>query len=191
MIITNSSQTFVWYGHGFKLHIPQGSLPAGIDRCRLDIMASVAGDYQFPDNLQLVSGVFWVRPYPPGPFQQLLAVEIQHCSAKSTSSTNLSFVRARCSQENLPYTFKHVERRGSFADQTSYGSLELNQFSGLAVTGEDVERVYTASLYYLGSEPHSREIHFVVSWNDEIHRTVSDCIYISQQQVIVGCTACE
>ena len=174
MIITNSSQTFLWDGYGFKLHIPQNSLPPGVDQCRLDIKASVAGNYQFPNNLQLVSGVFWVRPHPSGPFQQLLTVEIQHC-AKMTSSTKLSFVRARCSQESLPYTFKQLEGRGSsFTEHSSYGSLELNQFSGLAVTGEDVERKYIASLYYFGSELHSREIHFIVNWNDEIHRSVSD-----------------
>ncbi len=186
VIVTNSSKTFVWEGHGFKLHIPQDSLPAGVDQCRLEIMASVAGPYKFPDNLQLVSGVFWLRPHPPGQFHQLLTVEIQHC-AKITGSSKLSFVRALCS-ESLPYTFKQLERRGSFADRASYGSLELSQFSGLAVTGEDVEREYTASLYYLGSELHSREIHFVVSWNDEIHRTVSDnisqqhlCMYAAQR----------
>ncbi len=48
------------------------------------------------------------------------------------------------------------------------------------MTGEDVEREYTASLYYLGSElrkMHKIEIHFVVSRNDEICRTVSDNIF--------------
>ncbi|XP_064392749.1 ankyrin-2-like isoform X2 [Halichondria panicea] len=183
VIVTNSSQTFVWDGHGFKLHIPQDSLPAGVDQCQLDIMASVAGEYQFPDNLQLVSGVYWLRPHPPGSFQQLLTVEIQHC-AKMTGSTKLSFVRALCSQESLPYTFKQLKRRGSFADQTSYGSLELSHFSGLAVTGEDVDREYTASLYYLGSELHSREIHFVVSWNDEIHRTRVSEEYSSKEAIL-------
>ena len=178
VIVTNSPQTFHWVGYGFKLTIPQGSLPAGVDQCRLDIKASVAGQYQFPDNLQLVSGVFFVRLYPSSRFQQQLTVEIQHC-AKMSSSTKLSFVRAHCSQESLPYTFKQLEGRGSFTEFSLYGSLELNQFSGLAVTGEDVERVYTASLYYLGSELRSREIHFVVNWDNEIHKTVSDSFILT------------
>ena len=80
----------------------------------------------------------------------------------------------------MPYTFKQLEGRGSFTEHSSYGSLELNQFSGLAVTGEDVERVYTASLYYLGSELHSREIHFVVNWDNEIHKTVSGNILLTK-----------
>ncbi len=183
VIVTNSPQTFHWVGYGFKLTIPQGSLPAGIDQCRLDIKASVAGQYQFPDNLQLVSGVFWVRPYPSGKFQQQLTVEIQHC-AKMTSSTKLSFVRAHCSQESLPYTFKQLERRGTFTEHSSYGSLELSHFSGLTVAGEDVERVYTASLYYFGSQLYSREIHFVVNWDIKIHKTVK-WQYFSQCEFIV------
>ena len=172
IIVTNSPQTFHWDGYGFQLTILQGSLPAGVDQCRLDIVASVAGQYQFPDNLQLVSGVFWVRSHPLCRLQQQLTVEIQHC-AKMTSSTKLSFVRARCSQESLPYTFKQLEGRGSFSEHSSYGSLELNQFSGLAVTGEDVEREYIASLYYQQYDPRTLEIHFVITCDVAAYITVS------------------
>ncbi len=172
VIVTNSPQTFHWVGYGFKLTIPQGSLPAGVDQCRIGIMASVAGHYQFPDNLQLVSGFFWIRPLPLCRFQQQLTVEIQHC-AKMTSSTKLSFVRAHCSQESFPYTFKQLEGRGTFTEHSSYGSLELNHFSGLAVTGEDVEREYIASLYYQQCDPRTLEIYFVITWDIEAHITVS------------------
>ncbi len=172
VIVTNSADTFYWDGYGFRLNIPQGSLPAGVDQCRLDIVASAAGQYQFPDNLQLVSGVFWVRPLPLCRFQQQLTIEIEHC-ARITSSTKLSFIRAHCSQESLPYTFKQLEWRGSFSEHSSYGSLELNQFSGLAVTGDDVEREYIASLYYQQCDPRTLEIHFVITWDVEAHITVS------------------
>ncbi len=173
MIVTNSPQTFHWVGYGFKLTIPQGSLPAGIDQCRLDIKASVAGQYQFPENLQLVSGVFWVRPLPLCQFKQQLVVEINHCARITSSTMKLSFVRARCSQESLPYTFKQLEGRGSFSEHSSYGSLELNQFSGLAVTGEDVEKRYTASLYYLQRLKYNTTFHVVLSWNEATHLSVN------------------
>ncbi len=172
IIVTNSADTFHWVGYGFRLTIPQGSLPAGVDQCQLDIVASVAGQYQFPDNLQLVSGVFWVRPLPLCQFQKQLTMEIQHC-AQMTSSTKLSFVRACCSQESLPYTFKQLEGRGSFSEHSSYGSLELNQFSGLAGAGENVEkRYYTASLYYLQRLKYNTTFHVVFSWNEETHVSV-------------------
>ncbi len=174
VIVTNSPQTFHWVGYGFKLTIPQGSLPAGVDQCRLDIKASVAGQYQFPDNLQLVSGVFWVRSRPSSRFQRQLRVEIQHCT-RMTSSTKLSFARAHCSQENLPYTFKQLEGRGSFTEHSSYGLLGVNHFSSLAIAAEgDVDRQYVASLYYLKADPRTVEIYFTINVDDEIHIAVSD-----------------
>ncbi len=178
MIVTNSPKTFHWVGYGFKLTIPQGSLPAGVDQCRLYIKASVAGQYQFPDNLQLVSGVFWLRPHPSGRFQQQLTVEIQHC-AKMISSTKLSFVRAHCSQESLPYTFKQLEGRGSFTEHSSYGCLSVNHFSSLAIAAEgDIDLQYVASLYYLKADPRTVEIHFTINVDDEIHNAVSDRDYM-------------
>ena len=81
---------------------------------------------QFSDNLQLVSGVFWIRPLPFCRFQQQLTVEIQHC-AKITSSTKLSFVRACCSQKHLPYTFEVVDSHASFSEHSSYGVLYINK----------------------------------------------------------------
>ena len=167
-MVTNSEQSFHWRGYGFKLHIPTNSLPAGVNRCFLHIIASVAGQYQFPDNNELVSAVFWVRSEPLCRFQQPLTADIQHC-ANMTSSTNLTFVRAVCSQKNLPYTFKVLEGQGSFSVHSSYGSLQLDHFSGIAVIGENVERLYTASLYYLGENPRNTEIHLVITWDEEVH----------------------
>ena len=118
VVVTNSGQSFYWSGCGFKLHSPPGFLPSGMDRCVLHIYASL--QYQLPDNVVLVSAVFWVRCDPPCRFKRILTVEIQHC-AKMTSSTKLTFVRAVCSQESLPYTFKKLEDRGSFSEQSSYG----------------------------------------------------------------------
>ena len=171
-MVTNSEQSFHWTGYGFKLHIPQDSLPAGVGRCLLHISASIAGQYQFPDNMELVSAVYWVRCEPYCRFQQPLTAELQHC-ANTTSSTKLTFVRALCSQEHLPYTFKEVDRRDSFAVQSSYGSLQLNHFSGIALAGRNIERLYTASLYYLPGNPRNTEIHLVITWDDEVHLKVN------------------
>ena len=175
IIVTNSADTFNWDGYGFNLTIPQGSLPAGVDQCRLDIVASVAGKYQFPDNLQLVSGVFWVRPHPSGRFKQQLIIEIQHC-AKMTSSTKLSFVRAYCSQKHLPYKFEVVDSHASFSEHSSYGVLKINHFSGYANAVKTTEGVaeqhYIASLYYFEESPSISRIHFVITWNTDSHRKV-------------------
>ncbi len=39
------------------------------------------------------------------------------------------------------------------------------------------EERYIASLYYLESEPHQREIHFVVNLDNEDHKTVRDNLF--------------
>ena len=167
-MLTNSATTFDWAGYGFKLTVPPESLPAGVDQCQLDIAASTAGEYQFPkDFQQLVSGMFWIRPSVPGQFRQSLTIEIEHC-AKMASSTKLSFVRACCSQKSLPYMFKEVEERSCFELNSSYGSLELTKFSGLAVAGKDVEKCYIARVYYL----ERNTVHVGISWDILTHSQV-------------------
>ncbi len=53
------------------------------------------------------------------------------------------------------------------------------------MTEWDVEREYIASLYYLGSELHKMEIHFVVCWDDEVYRTVSDSTFPQYQFIVL------
>ena len=171
-MVTNSGQFFYWSGYGFKLHSPPGSLPSGVNQCVLHIYASLAGQYKLPDNVVLVSAVFWVRCDPPCRFKPKLTIELQHC-AKMTSSTKLTFVRAVCSQESLPYTFKKLEGRGSFSEQSSYGCLEVNGFSGCGTVAEgQVDKSYIASLWYSKADPRNIDIHFSITWDEACHITV-------------------
>ena len=173
MIVTNSDQSFYWSGYGFKLYIPPDSLPPDVKQCVLHVFVSLAGQYQLPDGQELVSAVFWVRSDPSCRFQQKITVEIQHC-AKVTSSSKLTFVRAVCSQESLPYIFRKLEGRGSFSEHSTYGCLEVNSFSGFGIAAErDVEKYYVASLWYSSTDPRSIYIHFTITWDEETHTTVS------------------
>ena len=171
-VYSSRYQKIDWKGFGLQLHIDEDSLPAGMEQCTLKIMASLAGQYEFPENSCLVSAVFWLRCEPMCKFTKPVTVEIQHC-AKSENVDNLKmkFVRAVCSQKQLPYTFKEL-RGGDFNRHSSYGVIQVNGFSGLAVTQEGSEdREYCSQLFYLG-QPNSCQIHFVVTWNTEAHLTV-------------------
>jgi hypothetical protein len=114
-------------------------------------------------------------------FAKPITVEIQHC-AKSENANNLklSFVRTVCSQKQLPYTFKELPG-GNFTSHSSYGVIELNNFSGVGVTQDGSEdRKYCSRLFYMHSShevPVNREIHFVVTWNEETHLTVRSLLY--------------
>ena len=176
-MITNYSQTFIWEGFGLKLYIPQGCLPAGVEQCTININASLAGQYEFPQNSYLHSAVFWLRCEPKCAFTKALTLEISHC-AKSENSSKLSFIRAVCSQEQLPYSFEHIG--GDFNSHSSYGVINLDRFSGIGAIQEGSEdRKYCARLFYLGRDNISHEIHFVVTWNTETHLNVSHiCMYM-------------
>ena len=168
VVYSSHDQQITWPGYGLRLNIPKGCLPAGMEQCTINIKASLAGQYEFPENSHLISAVFWLRCEPVCKFAKPISVEIQHCA--KLENLNLSFVRAICSQKQLPYTFKQLPG-GTFTSHSSYGVIELNNFSGVGVDQKGVaEREYRSKLFYLNQ--HS-EIHFVVTCNTEAHLTVS------------------
>ena len=175
MMVTNEGQHFVWKDFGLKLNIEKGSLPSGIKKCGINIKASIAGQYNFPKDLHLVSAVFWLRCEPKCKFLQPLLLEIQHC-AKQDNTSKLCFMKALCSQETLPYTFKLLKTGSHFH---RYSVLQLNSFSGVAVAQEgSEEREYVARLFYCTQSIYTHDIHLVVTWNIEAHLTVSWCVIL-------------
>ena len=174
VLVINQAQTFHWIGYGLKLHIPQDALPTGLEECQLLIKVGLSGQFTFPENTSLVSAVYWLDSEPRCKFSQPLTLEIQHC-VKSTQTLSLNFVLARCSQRNLPYSFEILEG-GEFSSLSAYGCIQLHHFSLITlvkrlILGEDNIR-YRATLYYLKKGVNQREIHFVITKDQEPHVTV-------------------
>ena len=175
VVYSSHCQQITWPGYGLRLHIPKGCLPADMEQCTINIKASLAGQYEFPENSHLVSAVFWLCCEDVHEFAKPITMEIQHCAKLQNDANLLSFVRAVCSRKQLPYTFKQLPG-GNFNSHSSYGVIELNSFSGVGVTQEGSEdREYCSRIFYIHSSrevPVNREIHFVVTWNIETHLTV-------------------
>ena len=174
-VVVHSSQSQLVKWNGLKLHIDAGSLTEGLQQCTIFIKASLAGDYEIPENTSLVSGVFWLRCEPQCSFIKPVTVEIQHCSTKRDLS-KLKIVRAFCNQKSLPYKFKALG--GSFNAETFYGTIDMKGFSGVGVTDEnpDSERLYYNQLIYCSNQSqqrHNVEIHIVFTWNTDAHIDVS------------------
>ena len=125
--VTCQAHTYEWRGYGVNLHVQQDSLPADCPQCRVEMRASLSGQYALPANCELVSGVYWV--YCPIKLSKRATLEVQHCS---TQREGLSFVRAECTQEQLPYVFRRQEG-GVFSEHSSHGSIELSRFSGWGI----------------------------------------------------------
>lgn len=173
MLVTNKPQKFVWGRHGLRLNVQEGTLPSDVEQCTINIKASIAGQYDFPENMHLVSAVYWLRCEPRCKFTQPVSLEIQHC-AKQANVSKLSFVKALCSQQDLPYTFKKQHKGSYFSNNDSYGIIEMESFSGVAITQEGTEdREYIAQLFYLCRTISNYDIDLVVTWNDEEHLSVS------------------
>ena len=174
-VIVYSSQGCLFEWNGLRLHIHEGSLPEKVHQCKLYIKASLTGKYELPEDTYLVSAIYWLRCEPQCTFTKPVTVEIQHCSTKQ-DIFKLKFIRAFCSQKQLPYHFKPLG--GKFDSNSSYGAVEVNSFSafGVGKQGQDSERMYFNQLFYRShadsQQPH--DIYIVFTWDTEAHINVSN-----------------
>ena len=107
-----------------------------------------------------------------------MAVNIQHFAVITGEEqcSKFSFIIARCSQKELPYTFH--EREGSFNPHTQYGTIKLKQFSLVGETSpEDTELRFTSLKFYkpLSSTLTTVDYIFVVVYNHELFLEVHAC----------------
>jgi len=170
---TGRAQSFEWVDYGFKLHVPQDALPSEVNECRIHIKASLSGQFQFPEDMELVSGIYWITT--PHDFTKPVTVEIQHCSSGADHPSSLTYIIAKCSQEDLPYKFNTLDG-GVFAPSSRYGSISLTHFSGVGIASPSPIsslKSYCARLYYSNSGILSWEVYFAIMWNLELHIAVS------------------
>ena len=169
------SHSFEWQGHGLKLHIPEGAVPLEHTGCRVDIKAGFTGQFHIPDDLDLVSCVYWLSC--PLKFVKPVTIEIEHCASlqESSQSSALRFIVAKCSQAELPYRFKVLER-GIFVPKSSYGSIQVSQFCFFAIgifkRFQSLQR-YCSTVYYIQKGVNKWNVDFVIAPNLQASLKVS------------------
>ena len=171
--VPNQGAFFEWKGYGFKLCVPEASLPVGIGECRVNIRASFSGQFQLPENSDLLSPVFWILA--PCKFTKPVTLEIQHCvlAEDETVLSDLSFVSAMCSQRDLPYRFKQMDE-GLFTTHSSYGSIQLKHFSGIGVVGKkSTPRSYCAHLYHSMKQIYDWRFYLAITQNHPLLNMVT------------------
>ena len=167
--ILHQGGCFEWKGYGLRLYVPRGSFSPDIGECSINIRASLSGQFQLPEDSDLLSPVFWISPSCE--FTKPLTVEIQHCALRSEKKalSNLSFVSTKCSQRDLPYKFIKI-KGGVFTVHSSYGSIKLSHFSGLAVAGTTPS--YCGHLYYTMKQIYDWRFYFVITRDLDAKNTV-------------------
>ena len=123
--------SFIWKDHGFKLHLPENALPPDITDCSVRVRAALSGQFQFPDDAELVSGIYSI--HSSHSFTQLVTVEIEHFSTTDTpeEAKELSFVVSTGDQ--LPSQFRPL-KDGIFPIHSRYGAMEVLHFCKYGVT---------------------------------------------------------
>ena len=175
-IVTDShSHSFEWQGYGLKLHIPEGAAPTDYSECRVDIKAGFTGQFTIPDDLHLVSCVYWLSCSQK--FNKPVTLEIEHCASlqDSSQSSALRFIAAKCSQAELPYQFKVLEK-GKFVPKSSYGSIQVTQFSffGISIFKRFQSlQSYCSTVYYIQKDINKWDVEFVIAPNLQPLLTVS------------------
>ena len=154
-------------------------MPAQHLQCRIDIKAGLSGQFFFPDGSQLVSCVYWLSCSQK--FLKSVTLDIEHCASvhDSSQSSSLRFVVAKCSQAELPYQFKEL-KRGTFSPQSSYGSMQVSQFSLFGIVRSKMfsfhqneePRYYCSNLYYMRKGLNDWRVDFVIMWNLSGYREV-------------------
>ena len=170
--ILKQKGSFVWKGYGLRLHVPKGSLTTSMEECRINIQVSLSGQFQLPKDSDFLSPVFWLSASCK--FTKPVILEIQHCTFQENETvlSDLSFVSAKCSQKDLPYTFRQVDG-GVFTTHSSYGSIQLSHFSGFAVTGrKSTPRSYCAHLYQTMKQMYDWRFYFIITQDLEAKNMV-------------------
>ena len=180
LVVTDSySHSFEWQKYGLKLHIPKGTVSAEHTECRVNIKVGLAGQFSIPDELQLVSCIYWLSC--PQKFMKPITLEIEHCASlqDSSQSSCLQFIVAKCSQAELPYQFRALEK-GTFVPRSSYGSIQISQFSffGIGILKRFLSlQHYCGAVYYIRKDVNKWHVDFVITSSLSVSLTVSQHIW--------------
>ena len=148
--------------------------------CRVGIKAGFTGQFNIPDDLQLVSCVYWLSC--PQKFLKPVTLEIEHCASLQdySQSSSLRFIVAKCSQAELPYHFRTLEK-GMFEPRSSYGSIQTTQFSifGISIFRRlwSLQRYY-CTLYYIQKDINKWHIDFIITSYLQASLKVRQCSFI-------------
>ena len=173
-----AAQTFEWERYGLRIHVPEGALPPDVNQCLVNIKVSLTGEFEFPDNSELVSAVYWISV--PLKSCQPITLEMQHCVSIETASqcSDLSFAVAKGTGKDPPHQFRHLEG-GVFLPSSSYGSISVQHFCGISIVQSNqslARRLCYSKLFYNNEGLNNWKVDFVVTKNTSACITVGNVL---------------
>ena len=168
------------------MHIPENALPAGKTECEVHLAVTLPTIKQFElsDDAIPVSAFYDISaPSGFGP----VTVEIEHCVCTSQDAA-LSFI---ISTNGMP--FEYMKGGDLNPGNRSYGRVQVEHFSRkrLAVVSkkrksgaEPSPRCYCAQLFYEIKEHLQWLLHFTITCDLEVCKTVSPRVFLFSQYIV-------
>jgi len=92
--------------------------------------------------------------------------------------SSLQFMIAKCSQPELPYKFRALDK-GAFSPCSSYGSINISQFSLVALISSIIwPWRYYSTFYCIWTVAKKWQVDIVVTWNLPAHLEVSNMMVV-------------
>lgn len=120
-----------WEEMGITINVPKGVVESGAV-CDIAVIPLLHGDFQFPEDSVLVSGVYAIGTSCQ--IKKPLKISMQHCVNLSTNKHLERMVFFKAEHINIapPYTFFPCDR-GAFETGSAYGSLDCESFTLIAM----------------------------------------------------------
>ena len=121
------------YASSHGLVLPVDALPCSGTKApvKINVKASIMGEFKLPSNFKLVSGVYWISCSER--FSKPVKVSIQHC-CKLEQASSMCFVTTKCNQQEKSYTFVKMSEKSKFPIENRYATIE--HFCGIAAHEE-------------------------------------------------------
>ena len=124
-----SSYTFQWEEHGFKIHCPKGAVSIGTE---VAVTAILSDQFILPKDIVLVSAVYAITVSKP--LLKPLVIELQHC-VDLRNDDQISCLKFVWVPLLHPYRFSIIEG-GTFNVGNRYGSIKRDQFCGMGIAAK-------------------------------------------------------
>ena len=109
--ITNTPQSYHWEQYGFRLHVPEGSLEAGLSETTVSVQVSLSGQFKLPADSKLVSAVYWIQP--------LQVLPTTHCNTVSL------LVSVQASASYIPHVRTYLINSSSSKEGSSVSKASM------------------------------------------------------------------
>ena len=170
--VSAQGANFKWEEYGFSFHVPEGSLPSGMEECKVNIRASFLKQFQLPEDTILLSPVFWISA--PCISTKPVTLKIQHCAFRENERalSSLSFLSAK-GPEMKPYRFKHLDG-GEFQQHTPFGTIQLSHFCGICIAGRwNTPRSYCVHSYRTMKQMYDWRFYLAITLDHPTQNAVS------------------